>query len=304
MTRVLSYNILLGGTRREKELATIIHSIQPDIVGLVEATNPHVVEELADQLGMQFCLSGRSRGPQDWNIAVLSKLPIIQTRVHTHPGIFTRRYFLEVELEEASGEHLTVFVTHLTASFFRGMKSVYKRRREVEEILRIMAPRQGTPHLVMGDFNSKTHGEDFQGSALLRYFRSQRAPHSLRPTLSDGKSWVRHTIRRILRLGIYSPFLIPLADRLSRVYAQGGIDLLIKAGYVDCFRQMHPHDQGFTFHTAKPVGRIDYIFASPELALRLTNSKVITEGDGISGTLASDHFPVYAEFVTNATPEQ
>lgn len=300
MIRVLSYNILLGGTRREKELATIIHSVQPDIVGLVEATNPHVVEELARQLGMQFCLSGRSRGLRDWNIAVLSKLPIIQTRVHTHPAIFTRRHLLEVELEETNGEHLTVFVTHLTASFFRGMKSVHKRRQEVEEILHIMSPRQGTPHLVMGDFNSKTHGEDFKGSALLRYFRSQHASRGLRPKLNDGKSIMRYTFRLILRLAIYSPFLIPLADRLSRLYAQGGIDLLLKADYVDCFRQMHPHDPGFTFHTAKPVGRIDYIFASPELASRLTDSKVITEGGGISGALASDHFPVYAEFVTNA----
>jgi endonuclease/exonuclease/phosphatase family metal-dependent hydrolase len=301
---VLAYNILLGGTQREKELASIIQSIQPDIVGLVEATNPHVVEELAGQLGMQFYLSGRSRGLRDWNIAVLSKLPIIQTRVHTAPAIFTRRHLLEVELEETNGEHLTVFVTHLTASFFRGMKSVRKRRCEVEEILRIMAPHQGTPHLVMGDFNSKAPGEDFKGSALLRYFRSQRAPHSLRPKQSDGKNWIRYTLRRILRLGIYSPFLIPLADRLSRLYAQGGIDLLLKAGYVDCFRQMNPDDPGFTFHTAKPVGRIDYIFASPELALRLTNSKVIIEGDGVSGTLASDHFPVYAEFVTNAKSGQ
>jgi endonuclease/exonuclease/phosphatase family metal-dependent hydrolase len=304
MTRVLSYNILLGGIRREKELATMIQSVQPDIVGLVEATNPHIVEELANQLGMQFCLSGCSRGLRDWNIAVLSKLPIIETRVHTHPGIFTRRHLLEVELEETNGEHLTVFVTHLTASFFRGMKSVHKRRREVEEILNIMVPRQGTPHLVMGDFNSKAHGEEFQGSALLRYFRSQRTSQHPRPTPGGRKGFMRYVFTRILPLAIYSPVLIPLADRLSQIYAQGGIDLLIKAGYVDCFRQMHPHDQGFTFHTARPVGRIDYIFASPELASRLTDSKVITEGGGINGTLASDHFPVYAEFVTHGAPGQ
>jgi endonuclease/exonuclease/phosphatase family metal-dependent hydrolase len=298
MTGVLSYNILLGGTRREKELAAIIKSVQPDIVGLVEATNPHIVEELASQLGMQFCLSGRSRGPRDWNLAVLSKLAIVQTRVHTRPGIFTRRHLLEVELEEANGARLTVFVTHLTASFFRGMKSVRKRRREVEEILNIMAPRQGTPHLIMGDFNSKTHGEDFKGSALLRYFRSQRAPQGLRPQLSNGKNVFRYIFRRTLRLAIYSPFLIPLADRLSRIYAQGGIDLLLKAGYVDCFRQIHDDDPGLTFHTSQPVGRIDYIFASPELTSRLIDCKVVTEGGGISGILASDHFPVYAEFAT------
>src|SRR6185437_14357139 len=114
------------------------------------------------------------------------------SKVHTHPGIFTRRHLLEVELEEASGEHLTVFVTHLTANFFRGMKSVHKRRREVEEILRIMAPRQGTPHLVMGDFNSKTHGEDFQGSALLRYFRSQRTAQNVWPMRNGRKGIMRY----------------------------------------------------------------------------------------------------------------
>jgi exonuclease III len=181
------------------------------------------------------------------------------------------------------------------------MKSVQKRRREVEEILRIMAPRQGTPHLVMGDFNSKAHGEDFQGSALLRYFRSQRTAQNVWPIRSGSKGIMRYAFTRILRLAIYSPVLIPLADRLSRVYAHGGIDLLIKAGYIDCFRQMNPQEPGFTFHAAKPVGRIDYIFASPELAARLTDSKVITEGGGISGALASDHFPVYAEFVTLRT---
>jgi endonuclease/exonuclease/phosphatase family metal-dependent hydrolase len=304
MVSVLSYNILLGGTRREKELAAMIQSIQPDIVGLVEATNPHVVEELANQLGMQFCLSGCAQGPRDWNIAVLSKLAIIQTRVHTRPGIFTRKHLLEVELEETNGERLTVFVTHLTANFFRGMKSVRKRRREVEEILHIMAPCQDTPHLIMGDFNSKANGEEFKGSALLRYFRSQRTIHGLHLQPGGSTKLSRYIFRRILWLAIYSPFLIPLADCLSRIYAQGGIDLLIKAGYSDCFRQIHPYDQGFTFHTAKPVGRIDYIFASPKLASRLIDCKVITEGNGIRGNLASDHFPVYAEFITpNATDQ-
>ena len=291
MTRVLSYNILLGGTCREEQLAAIIHSAEADIIGLVEATNPHVIEELAHRLSMQFCFSGRSRSMRDWNIAVLSKLPILQTRVHTRPGIFTRRHVLEVEVEEANGERLTVFVAHLTSSFYNGMRSVRKR------ILHIMSVQQGRPHLVMGDFNSKTHGEEFKGSALIRFYRSQRDPRTPRPTLSDGVEFIRYTIRRILRLGIYSPFLIPLADRLSRVYAQGGTDLLDKAGYVDCFRQTHANDPGFTFHSSMPVGRIDYIFASPELASRLTDSNVITESEGVSTALASDHLPVYAEFI-------
>jgi endonuclease/exonuclease/phosphatase family metal-dependent hydrolase len=68
---IVSYNILAGGynlrengARRVHQLLKIIHSIQPDVVGLVEATNPQimqkplVVEELAEQLGMRFIMGG------------------------------------------------------------------------------------------------------------------------------------------------------------------------------------------------------------------------------------------------------
>lgn len=297
MTRVLSYNILLGGTRRIAELAAIIQTAKPDIVGLAEATNPHVVEELAQRLGMQFCLSGRSRHTRDWNLCVLSRLPIVHTKVHTHPGVFTRKHLLEVGIEEEGGTRLTVFVTHLTSNFFRGVKSVQKRRREVEAILEIASAYHGEPHVIMGDFNSISPGEDFQGSALLRYFRSQRGSSVPHPEITDGIEYFRYLLKRVLRLGIYSPFLIPMADRVSQVYALGGIDLMERAGYIDTFRQLHAEEAGFTFHSAKPVGRIDYIFASPELASRLVESGVITEGEGVRSSQASDHCPIFAEFI-------
>ena len=38
MTRILSYNILYGGTSRVSELTKMIGSVQPDVVGLVEAS--------------------------------------------------------------------------------------------------------------------------------------------------------------------------------------------------------------------------------------------------------------------------
>ncbi len=61
MTRMLSYNILVGGTGRVNQLTQIIKSANPDVIGLVEATNPHVVEALAERLGMQYCMSGNPR---------------------------------------------------------------------------------------------------------------------------------------------------------------------------------------------------------------------------------------------------
>ena len=57
MTRILSYNILVGATRRVNQLTDMITAANPDVVGLVEAINPHVVEELAQRLGMQHVMN-------------------------------------------------------------------------------------------------------------------------------------------------------------------------------------------------------------------------------------------------------
>jgi endonuclease/exonuclease/phosphatase family metal-dependent hydrolase len=297
MIRVLSYNILLGGTQREQQLVAILQAAHPDVIGLVEATNPLVVEKLAQRLGMQFRLTARSRNMREYNLAILSRLPITYTRVHTHPGIFTRRHLLEVGIEEPGGQRLTIFVAHLTSNFYRGMYSVRKRRREVQGILQIMACHQGTPHLVMGDFNSIAPGEDFQGSALLRFFRGKRKARPAHPKPQDGKKFINYWLKRVLNLGISNPLLIPLTDRLTRIYIQGGIDLLQEAGYIDCYRTLHPTEDGFTFHTAMPVGRIDYIFASAELAKHLSTCNVILEGNDVDSKEASDHRPIYASFI-------
>ncbi len=77
---------------------------------------------------------------------------------------------------------------------------------------------------------------------------------------------------------------------------RGSIDLLLKAGYTDSFRYTNPRASGFTCPAGAPAGRIDYIFASPEMTRRLTCCKVITGGNGIAGEKASDHYPVLAEF--------
>src|SRR5215472_4267374 len=139
MTRILSYNILRGGTGRVNQLARIIESTQASVVGLVEAINPRVVEELAQRLDMPFFVSGQTRGKKRQHLAVLSRLPILEVQVHMHPGIFTRRSILEVCIEEAGEKPLTLFLVHLTSRFQRGQESNRIRRREVQEILRIAA---------------------------------------------------------------------------------------------------------------------------------------------------------------------
>ena len=68
---------------------------------------------------------------------------------------------------------------------------------------------------------------------------------------------------------------------------------LLAARYTDCYRAKHPVALGHTYPATAPWLRLDYIFASPESALRLQACEVISSREA---RLASDHLPVLAEF--------
>ncbi|MBA2394249.1 MAG: endonuclease/exonuclease/phosphatase family protein [Ktedonobacteraceae bacterium] len=299
MTRILSYNILVGGTRRIDELTTVIRSVDPDVVGLAEATDPKVVEELASRLGMQFRLTGYSKEARDWNLAVLSRLPILHTNVHKRP-VFDRKYLLEVQVEDANGAPLTVFVIHQRSEFQKGAQSNHIRRAEIQEVLRILAAYRGQPHLIMGDFNSLAPGDEVQASQLLR---STIQKSQSRPKPHKKRSWkkLRYTLlRQVVSVLIRNKAGSFVVDKVAPRFMRGGIDLLLQAGYTDCFRRSNPDALGFTCPAILPTGRIDFIFASPELAAHLSYSNVISSVAGIQVHEASDHLAVHADFVKEA----
>jgi endonuclease/exonuclease/phosphatase family metal-dependent hydrolase len=64
---------------------------------------------------------------------------------------------------------------------------------------------------------------------------------------------------------------------------------LVDAGYVDCFRALHPREPGFTYPAQAPWLRLDYAFASSQLAPRLVACDVVTDAR------ASDHLPLVVE---------
>ncbi len=68
---------------------------------------------------------------------------------------------------------------------------------------------------------------------------------------------------------------------------------LLDAGYLDCYRALHPLLPGYTYPTAHPWLRIDYLFAAQSLAARLRACDRIV---GTAAERASDHFPVWADF--------
>jgi endonuclease/exonuclease/phosphatase family metal-dependent hydrolase len=303
MTRILSYNILAGGKRRIDQLTNIISSAQPDIVGLVEAYNPQTVEEIAQRLGMDYRMSESYMHYYKGQIALLSRLPILEIHSHYLSNSLTSS-ILEACVEEEDGHKLTIFITHLTAAFHESRGGDALRRREVQAILRIMTSKRGTPHLLMGDFNAIAPGDRLKASALLRYLIIMDQRYMRNPYEDFGYPNLDSVVPKPLRFLYpfmdaltHSKILCALLDRTGSLYAsRGSINMLRKAGYIDCFRLKNPKASGFTCPAASLAGRIDYIFASPELAERLSASYVVTEGNGFRGDEASDHLPVFAEF--------
>lgn len=310
MTRVLSYNILVGGTHRVERLQRLIKAQRPDIVGLVEAIDEQVIQEIAASLGMEYHLSGRAADKEGWQGALLTHLPVLYTTIHPST-VITKQPLIEIGVKEPGGECLAVFLTHLTAEFGRGRLAYRKRRREIQELLQIMQARRGTKHLLMGDFNALAPGERLKGSAFLRYVSDPRFYDQLRADPSirrpDLDFVLPPALRMVKPLLISIPkniFLAALFDNLDAFYApRGGIEILHKSGYVDCFRFLNRASTGFTWPAPLPAGRVDFIFASPEAASSLCAATVVTEGDGVYASQASDHLPILAEFGEPACPE-
>lgn len=75
--------------------------------------------------------------------------------------------------------------------------------------------------------------------------------------------------------------------------ARQPIELLLKAGYTDCYRLLHRDTPGYTYLAQHPWLRLDYIFATVPLAARLSACDVETTPPA---QVASDHLPVWAEF--------
>jgi endonuclease/exonuclease/phosphatase family metal-dependent hydrolase len=316
MTRILSYNILAGGynrknqeLRRTQQLVHVIRAARPDIVGMPEAIHPlvravpSVIEEVADQLGMQLILGKDPNIRRDYQVALMTRLPVLYTKVHARPGVLARP-LLEVGVREESGQELVVFVTHLSAAFNRGRAGGSIRMREIQEILRIMSVvrAEGKPHVLMGDFNSLAPGDSFKAHLLLRYIlRLDTADVKISGT--DGHPGLANVVPPVFLF--FVPLLVTIArssvlsgifNALASEYAPRGCIREIKETYIDSFRRLHPQDAGFTCPSGMPAGRIDYIFASPEFAERLEECRVLTEGEGMQAYEASDHLPVLAQF--------
>jgi len=315
--RLLTYNILLGGERREERIATVLARSGADVLALQEVRGETLVTQLGAALGMTALVGPPSDGGA-LGLAVLTRLPVIGHRNHRHPGML--RSHLEVTLGLRRGRRLRLHIVHLAARFGERNKGEARRLRELQAVLGDIGRAPAMPHLLLGDFNALTPGDDLE---VTRFFRRMTALRRARLLVrqADGwmgpaavrgveealdARWLEHGIDPGLQVGVPAlPWLVgPLTSRLpesrvvdlllGRMIERWAVPRVLDAGYTDCYRRFHPRAHGYTCATWLPAARVDYIFASPEAVPDLIGCDVIrSRGRGAREVAtASDHFPV------------
>lgn len=222
--RVLAYNILDGGTGRADPLIEVIAASNPDLVVLVEATDPDVLTRAARRLGMDLV-----QGPShDDGVAVLTRGVVVATINHallSPSSSRPPRALLEVRLR-LGPTPWTLFALHLTAK--ATLHAEQLRLAELQAVLDLARPLRdaGTPHLLAGDFNANSPRQHIRPDLC--------TPATRQAALAQGG-------------------IIP-RDAISRLEA---------AGYIDTLAAANPAlaQTAGTFSTQHPGQRVDYIFA-------------------------------------------
>ena len=145
--KLLSYNIRFGGTGRESALANAITAVNPELVVFQEATNPAVIERLAQATGLPFWAARK-----DHSIGYISREKIAYHEWHYPAG--AKHSFMEIVPE---GSEVRVFGLHLSARFSKWDER--RRTREIRSLLKGIERHQQGPHVLVGDFNTLAPGE-------------------------------------------------------------------------------------------------------------------------------------------------
>jgi endonuclease/exonuclease/phosphatase family metal-dependent hydrolase len=221
--RIVSYNILDGGTGRADPLAEVILAQRPNIVTLVEADDPAVLERIAHRTGMDFI---HARGGKK-GAALLSHFPIRETIDHAAPlKQGGPKAFLEATVVEPAGLEWIIGLVHLSAK--ARDENERKREGEIAVVLDVFKHHRDArrPHLLVGDFNSNAPYQQIDPDKC--------KPETREAWHANGGQIARRVVQRIL-----------------------------DAGYVDSLYAFDPDRARTlgSFSTQFPAQRVDYIFA-------------------------------------------
>ena len=158
--RLLSYNIRFGGHGREQALAETIVAASPDLVVFQEATDPVVIERIAEATKFPIWAARRNH-----SIGFLSRQKVDYYEWH-YPEA-ARHSFLEIV---PAGGKVRVFGLHLSARFSKWDER--RRAREIRSLLDGIKRHQDGFHVLVGDFNTLAPGEVLELNRLPAWIRA------------------------------------------------------------------------------------------------------------------------------------
>lgn len=252
--RVVTYNLYFGGADRIDAIYAVLAHIDADVIALTEADDPLVVAQLADRLGLHHVWA---RGSGDRHIATLARFPIIKWKIYNKPPLTQAVLETKIKLPTPLRRSSDVTFYNVHCLPYLLLPFEVRRWQAMGKLLEVIRTRAPGPHLLLGDLNAIGPGD--------RVLQRNNPPR----------------MRRVMALQFNLIF------RLA-------IPRLLKAGYRDCFRHLHPGEDGFTWMPGNRTTRYDYILADEAFAVALRACRVVDDIEAIN--VASDHFPLLAEF--------
>jgi endonuclease/exonuclease/phosphatase family metal-dependent hydrolase len=229
--RLITYNILDGGEGRADPLAEVLEAQRPDIVALVEADVPAVVERIAKRLSMDFIVADGHKHSS----ALLSRFPIQQSINHVALNPKLSRSFLEATVLDPSGKEWPIGVLHLPAGATEADED--SRLRDLAIVMDLFKDHRDNkrPHFLCGDFNATAPYQRIDPSRCK--LKTQQA------WKSNGNQLPRRAIQSVIKAG-YLDTYAALHDEQFKLI--GSLD------------------------TQHPGQRVDYIFAFgvPKVAVK------------------------------------
>ena len=187
--RLVSYNILDGGTGRADPLAEIVLAQRSDIIVLVETQDPAVVERIAARAKMDYIRAGDDRQ----SATILSRWPIEETIDHGAQRGEISKALLEASVRAPDGTGWVIGAVHLHAGAFEADEQV--REKELVAVLHAFARhrRENRPHVLAGDFNAN--------ASYQRIHPSKCKPKTQRAWQENGGGVPRRVVQRLLDSG-------------------------------------------------------------------------------------------------------
>ncbi len=198
--RIVSYNILNGGGDRIDALTTVIAANRPDIVVLVEADDPTVVETLATRLGMHhFHGSAGTHGG-----AILSRWTMTAAFNRAVGNGHWMNAFVEARITDPAGVEWPIVGVHFAAHASLERESL--RDKQLDALFDRLKHLQDKPHLLVGDFNSNAPSQ--------RIDPMRCSPRTQQDWRTNGGSIPRRIIQRLLDAG-YTDTLHTLSPEIA-----------------------------------------------------------------------------------------